>query len=178
MAGTVVADRPVPWSSDLPERTRQKWRWGWTAAIVLLTLVGCFALLNLWWAAGQQHPTSWLLANETLTGTPLLQADNELTIWVAAGSSTCDRFDGVDVYETDSTVEIRAWMTHNASKACLWDSTMEPVTIQLDAPLGDRTLTGCNPPDAYDEGSVAVNVDAGTLAFGDELGDEANCGAP
>jgi hypothetical protein len=56
----------------------------------------------------------------------------------------CAGFEGVDVLESGTTVDIRAWVGNPSPSAiCLQVRLYHAVTVSLVGPLGDRELTGC-----------------------------------
>ncbi len=72
-------------------------------------------------------------------------AGAELQIGVTMGA--CDRFDHIAVKERVSVVLIAAYV--RAHDACGDDILRsEPKTVRLSAPLGERALHGCNPPNS------------------------------
>jgi hypothetical protein len=78
---------------------------------------------------------------------------NTVAVVVAVGSSSCDRFKGVEVAETATEVSITALVAEKEAGSglfgagCTDDLGVEIVDVVLDQPLGDRTLTGCAPGD-------------------------------
>lgn len=77
--------------------------------------------------------------------------DNTLTLVVAVGSGTCDRFDHLDLTETSTEVTITAMVVEHESGTgvvgggCTDDLELVHVDVALEEPLGDRTLSGCAP---------------------------------
>jgi hypothetical protein len=69
-----------------------------------------------------------------------------LTLWVAVGSGTCDRFDRVDVTETEEEISIVAVVdsaTGPSKMVCTASMITLPVEVTLDQPLDSREVTGC-----------------------------------
>jgi len=57
----------------------------------------------------------------------------------------CVPFDHINVTETNEDVTVTAYRRHeNTGRACPDILLHEPHTVELDAPLGERTLRGCN----------------------------------
>ncbi|MBE7701967.1 hypothetical protein H9623_16875 [Oerskovia sp. Sa1BUA8] len=81
----------------------------------------------------QRQRVEWVLA---------AQDGATLEIGVSAGGSTCTDDDGIEVAETDGTVEVRAYVLRTAG-ACSEDLGVREVTVELDEPLGGRDLVGC-----------------------------------
>ncbi|MHA7132504.1 hypothetical protein [Oerskovia turbata] len=74
-----------------------------------------------------------------------------LAVGVYAGGSTCVDYDGVEVEEGAEAVEVRAyvWQTEGA---CSEDFGVKVVEVELDEPLGDRSLVGCAGPEVTVKG--------------------------
>ena len=70
---------------------------------------------------------------------------SQLLITGYIGSSSCDSFDRVEVAESASTVEVEVLVRSNGNEACTADMRMQAITVDLDEPLGERELTGCQP---------------------------------
>jgi hypothetical protein len=83
------------------------------------------------------HGTDWAL-NEAPDGATLSLA-------VAVGGS-CDKFDRIATSEDEHTVTVHAYVKSQSETgaACTLELSVQSETVQLDAPLGDRTLQGCN----------------------------------
>lgn len=60
-----------------------------------------------------------------------------------AGSSSCVTFDHVEVDERPDVVRVDAYVRADDGQPCTDDFVVEPVTVTLDAPLGERALEGC-----------------------------------
>lgn len=92
--------------------------------------------------ADTQRSDSWL--SERADGTRL-----EVVTYIGSGS--CNDFDRVDVEESAEEVLIYAYITGEDGKtACTDDYTWETTEVELDEPLGDRSLSGCvAPADAH-----------------------------
>jgi hypothetical protein len=87
---------------------------------------------------GTTDRTSW-----RLTAPP---SGAELHLGVYVGG--CDRFDHIAVKERDRVVLVAAYLRHDVRDTCDDILNFEPKTVQLSAPLGDRALHGCNPPNS------------------------------
>ncbi|MEO8458693.1 MAG: hypothetical protein ABI559_12890 [Chloroflexota bacterium] len=90
------------------------------------------------------EPTDWYPVDPANT-------DSEIAITVAVGGG-CDRFERLDVMETGTAVGIYAFYreTTRPDEACTEELNVEQKTVTLSAPLGVRTLQGCNgSPVAY-----------------------------
>jgi hypothetical protein len=68
---------------------------------------------------------------------------NRMTVSVMKGGEDCSRFAGVDVIESEQSVEVRGWVDQLRTDACFPVRTYKRVTIALNAPLGERALLGC-----------------------------------
>ena len=100
------------------------------AVVIIIGVVAYFAV-----STGDER-TSWQLA-ESPSGT-------ELQIGVLRGA--CESVDDLEVQETDEAVVIKSYLSSGSGAHCTDMSLhFEPRTVQLDAPLGDRELSGCNP---------------------------------
>lgn len=70
-----------------------------------------------------------------------------LTLLVAVGSGTCDRFDRVDVTETGEEVSVVAVVVSgggpSSPRVCTMDMQFSLVEVTLEQPLGTREITGC-----------------------------------
>lgn len=70
-----------------------------------------------------------------------------LTLLVAVGSGTCDRFDRVDVTETGEEASIVAVVVSgggpSSPRVCTADMGISLVEVTLEQPLGTREVTGC-----------------------------------
>jgi hypothetical protein len=85
---------------------------------------------------------SWTLRSEVdaaTTAVPLL---------VYVGSSSCDRFESAEVKEAAELVTITA-QVRSKGDGCNSDMRTRTVEVQLDSPLGDRTLLGCGERPGY-----------------------------
>ena len=97
--------------------------------------------------------------------------NSSLTLVVAVGSSNCDRFEQVEVAETETEVMITAVVSEKEAGQgflgadCNADLNVETVEIVLARPLGTRSLTGCAPGDSGLE-------DYFGQIFGGRLGDD------
>lgn len=72
-------------------------------------------------------------------------SDAPLEVEASFGGSSCTRFIEWRVDESQDEVDIRAVIERSNAEACTADEVLEETTIELDAPLGDRTLRGCRP---------------------------------
>jgi hypothetical protein len=102
---------------------------------VMVTLV-CVALL----ACGERwarEDASWRVIDDS--------ASPFLVVEASFGGSSCTRFIEWRVDESETEVDIRAVIERSNAEACTADEVLEETTIELDAPLGDRTLRGCRP---------------------------------
>ena len=104
----------------------------------------------------------------------LTQVDGAtLTLLVAVGSGTCDRFDRVDVTETGEEVSVVAVVVSgggpSSPRVCTMDMQFSLVEVTLDQPLGIREATGCllNREGSYfnDERGVDRTSCADVVAF-------------
>jgi len=134
-------------------RTRQ----GNETRLLMLSLVPIAAALS---ACSDIERTSW-----ELTAPP--GDDPVLQLSVLVGD--CDELDRFDVRETEVDVEgqlmdivtIEACVKDDSDSRSVCDDVIyiEPHTVELSAPLGDRPLHGCNPPNAIYGDGVAPNDD-------------------
>jgi hypothetical protein len=101
----------------------------------MLRLVALFvSFVALLTACDGVEKTSWSLTDEP-DGTTL-----HLVVEVAP----CVPFDHINVTETNEDVTVTAYRRHeNTGRACPQILLHEPHTVQLEAPLGERTLRGC-----------------------------------
>jgi hypothetical protein len=98
-------------------------------AVVVVVVGGCS------WQ--RDRATDW-----TLRSRP---EGNVLELRVAVGSSSCNEFSGVEVREREDEVRITARLDTSGGPDCTSDDTVHDVDVELDEPLGDRDLTGCQP---------------------------------
>ena len=72
-----------------------------------------------------------------------------LTIALPIGSSSCNRFDHIDIEERGDAVSISAVVEQRSDRpfetVCTGDLRVEAVTVTLEEPLGVRELLGCAP---------------------------------
>ena len=66
----------------------------------------------------------------------------EIRVWVGGG---CDRLQSVTATETSDSVDITA-QVHHSGGSCTMPLNTAQKTVQLQGPLGSRSLTGCRPP--------------------------------
>ncbi len=73
-----------------------------------------------------------------------------LPIIVFVGSSTCERFEGVEVAETSDAVTATAIISSpTGDQGCTSDMRTERVEVTLQEPLGARELLGCGQAPGY-----------------------------
>ena len=104
----------------------------------VLALVALVALI-VGGSGGEVFQTEWRLASAPVA--------RSLSIAVYIPGSSCHRFERVDVDESSDTVRIRAFLSTTGAPGCTADLGIRQLTVQLDAPLGDRDLEGCRTPD-------------------------------
>jgi hypothetical protein len=96
-------------------------------------------------------PTDWRLAG------PVEGNRLELLV-VQPGTAACRPFADIDVDESEDAVQIIARVETSSEDDCPATSDTRLVVVELDEPLGDRELTGCEPrnsaagPDVEDPG--------------------------
>ena len=107
---------------------------GGAAGLVLLVACSPGAL------GAKTRPVQWQLSNVN---------GNELAVEAQFGGSSCTEFDQWQAEESATEVNVLA-LVHFFDGGCTDDLVYETGTVRLDAPLGDRRLTGCDPtaPDA------------------------------
>lgn len=109
--------------------------------LAFVSLAGLFFASCSVWVEGSHD---WALTN--VDGTVL-------NVVVAVGSGSCDRFEAIEVSETETEVNITAVVSEKEpgsglfTTGCTADMGFEHFEIVLDRALGDRTLTGCAPGD-------------------------------
>jgi hypothetical protein len=69
--------------------------------------------------------------------------DHSLQLSAMVMGTDCQRWNGVDVIESEEAVEIRAWVTEVGANGCFAVRRYEQVDVALGSPLGLRTLVGC-----------------------------------
>ena len=108
-------------------------------------------------AGGSIDNTDWTLEGSSPDGQHLLVST--LFGGVASG---CARFEGWEVTESDDAVEINArlWRQRTPS-GCTDEGVVELLQVDLDQPLGDRSLVGCGAEDCR-----ATVIDGGHLFVG------------
>jgi hypothetical protein len=79
----------------------------------------------------------WVLTEEPV--------GNVLNVQIAVGNS-CMQLDRVNVHESPDVVNVSAYVVTKGSEACNDILQIERRRIELDEPLGDRELVGCDPP--------------------------------
>lgn len=97
------------------------------------TLAGCSL------PAGTVGPNDWGLHAISHDGRTLMVSTS-----FGGVASDCTRFDRWAIAESDDEVEVEAmlWRRRGAT-SCTEELVTEELTLRLDAPLGDRRLTGC-----------------------------------
>jgi hypothetical protein len=103
------------------------------AAAVLLLLTACSIVPGL---GGETRPVPWTLSRVK---------GNELVVEAQFGGSSCTKFEEWQVEESDAEVRVRAMVRFTTDGACTDDLVVVEAVHQLAAPLGARTLTGCDP---------------------------------
>jgi hypothetical protein len=94
---------------------------------VAVVLVGCGGSGPAWWGLrAEVGPESTVIP-----------------IGVRVGSSSCNRYEGVTIVETDESVTITAHVVEIGRRSCTDDVRGEQVEVPLERPLGDRELKGC-----------------------------------
>ena len=86
---------------------------------------------------GEIKPVPWQLSRVD---------GNKLAVEAQFGGSSCTEFDQWQVEESDNEVTVLA-LVRFQDGACTDDLVYETGSVRLDAPLGDRRLTGCDPED-------------------------------
>ncbi len=82
--------------------------------------------------------------------------EGAVSIVVAMGGDpSCSRFDAVEVTERADSVEVLAYVEERVAQEdeeliCIASGRLEPVTVPLSEPLGNRTLDGCFTNDSLD----------------------------
>jgi len=105
--------------------------------ILAVSAAGCFAVLAL--TSGRSTQTDWVLIDNP--------SDNTLHLEIATGNR-CKSLDWIGVYQSPTVVNIEAYVKgiNNNSDYCGEDILyVERHDVQLDQPLGDRRLEGCDP---------------------------------
>jgi hypothetical protein len=110
------------------------------AAVALIVLAGCGGGN----ADRREATASWELS------APVDPSTAVLPITVFVGSSSCDRFDGVEAVETTEAVTVTATISSlTGDRACTSDLWTERAEVTLEEPLGDRELLGCGRVPGY-----------------------------
>lgn len=111
------------------------------AVVALIMLAGCGAGAG---ADRREASASWELSAPVDSNAVVLP----LTVFV--GSSSCDRFDGVEAVETTGSVTVTATISSlTGDRGCTSDMRTERVEVTLQAPLGARALLGCGQAPGY-----------------------------
>jgi hypothetical protein len=100
------------------------------AAGVLVALGSCT------WT--KHSPTDWDLA------APVDGSRLELAVLIP-GTEACRPYVGVEIREDDDVVRITARVRRSSGDDCPAADDVRQVVVELEAPLGDRELTGCRP---------------------------------
>lgn len=98
--------------------------------LVVASSAGC--------GGGDTMRTNWWLAAEPV--------GDRLEVVAYTNGSSCTDFDRIDVDETAEEVVVRAYVDHRDGD-CTGDYSTHSVTVELDAPLGDRRMRGCAAPE-------------------------------
>jgi hypothetical protein len=122
-------------------------------AVVLLSVLGACSGSDA--AEGRVEPTSWWLAAEP--------AGRTVEVAVLVGPERCERFEDVLVSEHANRVRLQARVrVVETGAACREELRFVRERVQLDQPLGGRTLTGCATRDdrLYPAPRSCVHVEA------------------
>lgn len=138
---------------------------------VLLAAAAVLAGCSL--PVGTVGPNDWDLHAVSHDGRTLV-----VSTFFGGVASDCTRFEHWEIGESGDEVDVRAmlWRRRGAT-TCTEEGVTEELTIRLDAPLGDRRLTGCGHDDCDRAGgddwfaTAKVAADASVVAVqsGDEL---------
>lgn len=102
-------------------------------------IVGCILLIGGCSSGEDTQRSDWWLS-ENVDG-------SRLQVVTYVGSGSCTEFDRVDVDESAEEVSIQAYVTvHGGEDDCTDDYTWASTEVDLEEPLGDRTLSGCAAP--------------------------------
>ncbi len=101
----------------------------------VISAFACFVLIA--GCGSDSTQTDWVLREEP--------AGNTLHLSVAIGGS-CDSFDDLDVTESPELVKIQAYYQESGSSSCTAELRWEEHEVELDRPLGERRLEGCDSP--------------------------------
>lgn len=113
-----------------------------THRLIRLALVSLLGLIVASCSAWVEGAHDWALTSVD---------GNVLNVVVAVGSGTCDRFESIEISETETEVNITALVSEKEpgsglfTTGCTADMGLEHVQIALDRPVGERALTGCAP---------------------------------
>lgn len=103
----------------------------WLSLMLMATIgAGC----GTTWS---EEPAPWRLHSEP--------TDSTIRVWAEFGGSSCTRFVDWRLDESETTVSIQAVIERSDEEACTSDLVIIHETLQLERPLGSRTLTGCEP---------------------------------
>jgi hypothetical protein len=120
--------------------------------VVLVTLAG----------PGCGSDTDTVVSPWNLTEEP---SGRQLSLLVRVGSGSCNEFDDVEVVESESTVSVDAKVDYYTGEDdCTADDSFVETTVELERPLGDRSLEGCRPTvgplsDPIDAPPLGADVD-------------------
>lgn len=120
----------------------------WIALTAVLTCCGAGRALD--GVIDGVAPNEWALDASTPDGQTLL-----LRTHFGGVASNCARFEGFTVEQTETEVHVVAnvWRDRFAD-FCTDDGATEALVLELDAPLGDRALTGCGQPDCFQSSEI------------------------
>ncbi len=113
------------------------------SVVASLMLSGC-SVLGI---GGSVGPNEWWLTGTTPDGQQLL-----VTSMFGGVASGCSRWEGWEVDTSAEQVEVMGllWRKHRPS-GCTDDGASRTLLLDLDAPLGERTLEGCQRDDCRTE---------------------------
>ena len=123
--------------------------------IVVIGLSIAFAFVACSSGGGTGERTSWQTAFKP--------GGSEIHILVYVGP--CDSFDSIAVQETGKDVTLKAYINRGTKQYCDGPFVFEAQKVRLDAPLGERELLGCNPPDAIYKRTDAFPFDCAGAAI-------------
>jgi hypothetical protein len=109
------------------------WRRPAEAAAALALLAGCGE------GGSSKEEVPWRLLSDP--------GHTDLEIEAEFGGGSCTEFESWAVDQTETRVEVLAVIVRSDDDGCTDDLVVERLTVELDAPLGDRPLLGCDPAD-------------------------------
>lgn len=121
------------------------------ALLVAFFITGCSGGNGVVSGGGSLQRTSWRLAEQP--------DGRSLELLVFSGHSSCLTYDHVETDETDTSVEVRAYVRYNGDEACTDDFVTERVQVRLTAAVRDRKLDGCSGPTVEWDGFEEVSED-------------------